>query len=679
MPLFPPNTAYGRLGGSWRTWDTPWIHRSGSWEQAKRVWVYSAGSWRIVWTATTTDALNPVATINGTGVDITWDAPAGDLTDPEVVENYSVRRSDGSLVGSVAAVGGSYQINDPLPLVGTHAYTIESEILGVVYSSVVTNTVTLGVVSGTPVATTSNVGIDTDVTVVYGTAPGAVAYNIYDVNGTFVGQPVPVDHTVFTDSDPNAGVGGYSVEAVMANGDTGPLNESNSLTLAQAPTSLQPVGGDGFYDWSLASAGDHDDVQALVNGVVVETMPAGTTGRFFDGELQDNAGTVIAITVRTRISGNNGPLSNQVDAPSVAEVPISVTAAATGTLGQLKLTWGNPAGSRTGYRVQADDGGWFEVGDNTSPSYYTWAASTGSRSMRVRTTSDGGPSAYVTASATPLWDNSPPALPTITSFKPESSYGRMVIRFTTSSSDNNQYEVNWRINGGGWNFGNIWNSVGNSQAVSQVLTTTPNDPGGYLLETRVRVRDQYQNTSGWTSTWNYTTEESPIIVAPNSSGHWRSGTYGQNTSNPTRVYQGYFSNPSYNYYGYFYYGTQIADRCNAIGTVGGDKTVTNMRNYLIREGGGNNVADCVYVGTHTMTTNPGFVNGAVAPLSSVSCIGTLTYGQGAWMTLPSTARSALVNGSQRGVGCAAPTGKPYMFLYPYTTTFQGWIEITHLG
>ena len=162
------------------------------------------------------------------------------------------------------------------------------------------------------------------------------------------------------------------------------------------------------------------------------------------------------------------------------------------------------------------------------------------------------------------------------------------------------------------------------------------------------------------------------MVGPTSSGHWRSGTYGQNTSNPTRPYQGYYDNAAYNYYGYFYYGTQIADRCNG-------KTVTKMQNWLKREGGGNNVADCVYIGTHTMTTNPGNVNAAVAPLSNLTCIGTLTYGEGKWMPLSASASAALANGSQRGVGCAAPTGKPYMFLYPYTTQFQGWIEITHLG
>jgi hypothetical protein len=297
--------------------------------------------------------------------------------------------------------------------------------------------------------------------------------------------------------------------------------------------------------------------------------------------------------------------------------------------------------------------------------------------MRVRTLSAGGSSAYVTKTGTPLWDQTPPALPTITSWKPESSYGRMVIRFTASSSDNYQYEVNWRVNGGGWGFGNVWNSLANSQSIARELTVAPN--AANKIEVRVRVRDQYLNTSGWTSTWQYTTEASPIIVGANSSGHWRSGTYGQNTSNPTRPYQGYYSNASYNYYGYFYYGTQIADRCNANGTVGGDKTVTQMRNYLIREGGGNNAADCVYLGTHTMTTNPGFVNGAAAPLSNLGCQGTLTYGQGAWITLSASAKNALANGSQRGTGIAAPTGKPYMFLYPYTTQYSGWIEITHLG
>ena len=671
MPLVPPNVAYGRVGGSWRAWETPYVRQGGAWVVPKYVWAYHDDTWRVVWAGTATAPVSVTATIVGAGVEVSWTAPAGGPSDPEVATSYNVRRDDGTLVGSVP-VGGVYLVTDPSPIAGDYPYTVEALIDGVVYESAVSNSVDVAPAPTGASASTVNVGADTNVVLTWSASPGAATYRIANIGGAFVADTAAL---TFTDTNPLPGVGGYTITALTAGFEPGGTSTTNTLSLAQAPTGLTLV-PDFLLTWTNP-VGDYDDVQVLVNGAVEYTLTAGTTSQLIDPEFEDNAGTVLAITVRTRVSGNSGPQSAVLSEPSEANVPVAVSAVSTGVVGQLKLTWGNPAGSYTGYQVQRDNGGWADVGDNVSPSYYTWTGSSGSRSMRVRTLSAGGASDYVTRSATPLWDNSPPALPTITSWKPESSYGRMVFRFTTSASDNSQYEVNFRIDGGGWNFANVWTGVGNSSSVARVLTTVPNDPGGYTVEARVRVRDQYQNTSAWSSVWTYTTKESPAYITPYSSGHWRSGVFGQNTSNPTRPYQGYFSNASLNYQGFFYYGTNVATVLNASGTVGGKLTVTSMQFIAIREGGGNNVADCVYAGTHDLEFNPGFAAGS-ATISNLACIGTLTYGQSFQVNLTAQHQANLLAGA-KGIGIQAPTGKPYMFLFDYTATFNGWIAVLHLG
>lgn len=678
MPLFAPNTAYGRLAGSWRTWDRPWIHRSGSWEQPLRVWVYSAGSWRIVWTAGATDAVNPVATLNGTEVDVTFDAPAGTNDDPEVATSYNVHRSDGTLVGSVTASGGTYLVTDSLPLAGEHAYTIYSLIDGVEYTSVETNTVTLGVIPGTPTAATSNVGTDTDVTVAWGAAPGAVSYNVYNINDTFLGNTASL---TFTDTNPKSGVGGYSVEAVLANGDTGTRLTTNSLTLAQAPSSLNaaaPTSGDNVaLTWSVAGVGDHDQIQVVRGGVSLVNLAAGSTSYT---DTNGREGTVESYQVRAKISGNAGPYSNTDTSAIPANVPTSVSAVSTSTLGQLKMTWGNPSGSYTGYETQyyTDPGSvWTANSDGTSPAYRTWAAGTGLRYMRVRTLSAGGASGWVQVQATPLWDNSPPPLPTITSWKPESSYGRMVIRFTASSSDNYQYEVNFRINGGGWNFANVWNSLANSQSIARELTTSPNSTNS--LDVRVRVRDSYLNTSGWTSIKNYTLATSPTNVFADYTGHNRQGVWGYDSGNPDRTYQGYYSNINYTYLGFIFYGNKISNATEAGSSFGGKKTVTGMNVSFFREGGGNAVQDCLYVGQHNMQNYPGTSSTVAMPtIYDTSCIMTLTYGEGKLVTLPSVISSSLASGYMRGLALQA--FKPYLFLNKLSAqSSQGRIDVWHLG
>ena len=416
MPLFPPNLAYGRVASVWRSWATPWVHRSGSWVTAERVWVYSAGSWRLVWTETATPAENPLAVLQGNDtVVITWDAPAGGTGDPEVATSYSVRRSDNSLVGSVSVTGGSYSVTDSTPLAGTNAYTIWSLISGVQIVSVTTNTVTVAPAPTGIVATTSNVGVDTNVGLVWVDSPGAATYNVYRPGGTFIGSTAGLS---FTDANPQPGIGGYKVSALALGGAVGGQGTSNSLTLAQAPTSLTasaPTSGDNVaLAWLIAGVGVHDQIQVVRGGSSLVYLAAGSTS-YTDTNARE--GTIESYQVRAVISGNVGSYSNTATSSIPPNVPTFVTASATAVQAQLQLTWGNPAGSYTGYEVQVSENGstWTSHSPDTSGTTKVFAGSSGLRYMRVRTLSAGGSSAYVTASATPLWLPAPTGIVATTS------------------------------------------------------------------------------------------------------------------------------------------------------------------------------------------------------------------------------------------------------------------------
>lgn len=671
MPLFPPNLAYGRVASVWRSWATPWVHRSGSWVTAERVWAFSAGSWRLVWADTATPAVNPLAALQGDNtVDITWDAPAGSPADPEVATSYNVRRSDNSLVGSVSATGGSYSVTDSLPLPFTNAYTIVSLISGVEYTSNTTNTLTLGIITGAPVATTSNVGTDTNVTVTWTAAPGAASYNVFNVNGSFVGNTASL---TFTDTNPAASqftpARGYIVTPVMANGMTGQPIESNVLTLAGAPTSLTasaPTSGDNVaLAWSVASVGVHDQIQVVRGGSSLVFLAAGSTS-YTDTNARE--GTVESYQVRALISGNPGPYSNTATSSIPANVPTVVTAAATATLGQLSLTWGNPAGSYTGYQVQRDDGGWADVGDNVSPSLYTWAAGSGTRSMRVRTLSAGGASAYVTVSATPTWDNTPPAVPTITSWEPEASYGRMVLRFTTSSSDNYQYRTQILTNGFP-TFG-AWTSVGNSESVSYVAGTFAE---GQIMTGLVEVRDQYYNTSTPVG-GDYTLKPAVQNIFANSSGNFRQGSWNAYTGD-SRPYQGYFSNPSFIYTGCYFFATNaIYNAIQATSYLGGTVTVTGMTALVARATGIGNSVQTVYMGTSATASASG--TPTVQNIVAYPNLSTSSTYQPAFNAAAVTAFS---NGTAKSVGFYVNSTAYSAFYMPSENVFAGMVTVNSLG
>ena len=677
MPLVDPNGAFGYADGEWKLWKQPLVRRDDAWVEPKGVWVRKDGEWVHVWTdKIPVDDMAVVATpINmdtAAEIELAWIVPFS----VRAAESYVVYRLDGTVVGTSTEAG----MVDTAPVPGVGAYSVVALAGGEEFMTSVSNSGRIGQAPSGLTATQSgdavslvwsvdSVGVHDHIQVVRNASPDQ-AWNL------------PFGTTSWT--DPSAGVGGqvnsYKVRALVHN-TPGPYSAEASVSVpANVPTNVVVAAtttiGQLKLTYSAPSSGSVTGYQVQANNgswVAASSNNSGATYTFTGSGSK-------SMRVRAKSAGGNSAYVTKSVSPlwtAKPNVPRSVSIAATTTVGQLKLTWSAPTAdsthsAATTYQVQTstNNSSWTTVsGNKTSPYTHSFGSSgSGSRYMRVRATNTAGSSGYVSKTGTPLWALPTPGKPTFVHLMAKTSYGKMYFKFKMPSANVAKYQTRYRVNGGSWVTGSSTNAANNSQYDVNIKTLTVNQK----IETQVRAGNSTGQWSAWAGTWSYTVEESPIIVGPTSSGHWRSGTYGQNTSNPTRPYQGYYDNAAYNYYGYFYYGTQIADRCNG-------KTVTKMQNWLKREGGGNNVADCVYIGTHTMTTNPGNVNAAVAPLSNLTCIGTLTYGEGKWMPLSASASAALANGSQRGVGCAAPTGKPYMFLYPYTTQFQGWIEITHLG
>lgn len=783
MPVIVPESASGFLGGVWRSWVKPYVFDSGSWIEPKYVWAYHHGEWSLVWAKTATKGIDPQATINGVTVDITWDAPGDGL---EVLSDYEVRRSDNSLVIRIEPDGGSYLVNDSAPLSGTHAYTVQSRLNGEVLESVETNTVTLGVVPDSVTATVEDEGRDSNVMVEWDTTPGAASFDVFDIAGNKVGSTVSRG---IWDRNPKPGVGSYSVRAVLSGGAQGDARLSNSLTLAQAPSSLTaaaPTNGDDVaLSWSVDGCGHHDQIQVVRGGSSLAYLARGATS-YTDTNARE--GTVESYKVRAVISGNHGPYSNQATSAIPANVPTSVTAAATTTKGQVKLSWGHPAGSHTGYEVQANDGSWVNVSDTTSPSYHTFSGSSGSKSMRVRTLSAGGASAYVTASATPvwlyapnvpnnvsvaatstvgqlklswsaptndsthdaptsyqvqtstnnsswtnrgnqnspytygfgssgtgarymrvratngagsssyvsksgtpLWDVTPPALPVITSYKPEASWGRMVLRFTINDADTTAYRV-WRddpdLGPPNWNSGWVTAGKGNHY----VVVGAPYDGKPHNFNgAYVQVRDTHGNATDYRScSADYKLVESPIVHRAKTAGHTRNGMFDSVSSLANQPAQGYHSSGN-EYSGLWYYGTNVVyNSMKTSGThCGPHREATSWNVGIWRENSSHGTASLapIYLGLHGWGEKPepfASTGGAVHVVHFCEEVASLGRGGGVYASFSAGIMAGLIDNPAyfQGLGVACNGfNNSYVKLFSHTQdpNETGRLAIWHLG
>ena len=579
-----------------------------------------------------------------------------------------------------AYVGGSWKD-------GKKAWVFQNGAWVHVWSSVAA-----GTFPKAPVANVSNEGVDSDVKVTWDDVPQATSYHVYNVDGTAVTGAGGTTATVFTDTNPQDGKAGYKVKANLP-GDYGSTEStSNELTLAQAPSSLtgSQSGQKVTLSWSNANVGSHDQIQVVRGGASLAYLSRGATS-YTDDPAPPGASS--AYKVRAVISGNHGPYSNTVNVCSTPNVPTSVTLAATTTIGQLKLSWADPSGSYDGYETQYkdDDGTWKANNDGTSPAYHTWSnPASGSRSMRVRTLSACGGSAWVTKSATPGWDTTPPSHPLITSYKPETSWGRMVLRFGVTDLSTAAYRV-WRQDPDMGTIGTPGSWVNAGTGNHTVVVGAPSDGKPHAYNgVWLQVKDSWGNESNRTGCFaDYDLVASPTVIEPVGSTHWTQNYYGANTTHPNRPFSG-ISGAGDVHYGYFFYNNRIRNAVTATATHG-NRSVTGMKflSWRVDNACGPNTWVPVSVGTHSLKVDPRpnwpSPQYAASPsaINSRIAIGNANWGNLQWLPMTGSHIANLTTGGDYGIGLSQPSPHEFYCLYRFDLeaygTRSGAVEITHLG
>lgn len=287
----------------------------------------------------------------------------------------------------------------------------------------------------------------------------------------------------------------------------------------------------------------------------------------------------------------------------------------------------------------------------------------------------------ITTGANP--DVTAPANPTLVSFQPETSYGRMVFRWTyPADTDLNTLTIQRSTNGTSWTTdGAVINCAGlQGTAGSRVINGGTAYTSGQTIYVRTIITDTTGNsrTSGTLST--YTLIDAVVFVAATGTSSWRNTNGGQwNAAGDSRAYQGYFSDPAWNYRGFYFYSNGISAYYNS-----GRRTCTQMRQLLVRHtAAGSSAGHTAVMALHKTVSRPADATGVASPSlfgSQTSTGLSLGFGASAYWTLPTSWRDGLFDGTYEGLLHYDSTSPVYA---AYASTadngFTGLIEITTLG
>lgn len=547
-------------------------------------------------------------------------------------------------------------------------------------------------------------GSPVSVTIAYQTTPGtqvavswvpaspalADGYRIYRPDGTLAGS-TPASATSFVDPNPRPLNGSYTVRGILG-GTEGPVTSSNVLDLRLQPGSPSTtVNSNGTasstvtISWSHNALGRADQYAIYRGGAHLLTVGGTSTTATDPNPVR---GATRVYEVRSVLSTVEGA-GAQAPVTSVGAMPpTNVQLNATNPpLSNLRLTWGHPGGSRTGYQVQTNPPGWNNHQSLGSAGTQSNWATTSSGYMRVRTLSGGGPSVWVQRGpVAPINDVTPPANATIQSFKPEASYGRMVVRFTTpNDADFHSFRIQYYLKTPSyqtaWTSG-PWTNANRNTAYARVTET---GGAGWIMYVRIQVRDNDMNIRTG-PTQARTLAPSPTIVDPTASvsGTYRANTGGwRNDSTRSTLEMATGGTSSGQNCGCWFYGTAIQS------AVGGKTVVSATLQYWRENEGGYSGAVRPMIWTHNLQTRvgnpvPGLTNGALGPgvarTGTTSAVASLTAGQIA----------ALVSGTRRGLALyrTGGSGDPdsYYMLLPQGNAVggnpsrrNGRLTFSHLG
>jgi hypothetical protein len=433
------------------------------------------------------------------------------------------------------------------------------------------------------------------------TSPSIVdTYNIYRPDGSGAGTVV-AGTTSFVDVDPKPLSGAYTVKGVLGGVEAITGTASNSLDLRLQAATLAAVvetNGSVTLNWTPAAVGAPDSWNLYTFSTTgVYTLIANIDGLVNTyNDPSAPAGVIVDYRLRPVLSGIEGT-ERGVTSGTPPKVPTSVVLAAVGA-SNLRLTWVAATGTVTGYEVETstDNTAWAASADDASP--VDWATGTTTGYMRVRTLAPGGVSAWVTKGpVAAITDVTPPSNAAIQSWMPESSYGRMVVRFATQSgADVDAYLVQQRLTGGAWADVGTWVSCNPSTIYSKVCSTRS---AGQSAEVKVILRDAAgnQNTG---DTAVYVLDASPIVIDPSGSlsGTFRNGAWRNDSSRSTTELATGWTSSGHNM-GCFFYGTTIYAAIS-------DKTVLSATMEYYRENeGGLSSAVVPLFWTHQLATRSG--------------------------------------------------------------------------
>lgn len=688
MPDIYPGENYAYDNG-WKRWRKPWAVVGDQWVEGKNAYVFRNGEWTHIWESMppVLDLEVQVSYVVNDGIYVNW-------VQHPYADGYTVTAPNGDQVG---VSSNSYLDHAPAPSVGKYTVTAyRNDNDGNAKELLTSQSETVSICQ-TPTSFTA-VRNGTRVQLQWSDA----SVGFHDGFTVDVGSPIsiPAGTTSYTHTSPTAGaVNSYKVKANIGALSSAWTSSQSVSIEANVPTNVVVAAtttiGQLKLTYSAPSSGSVTGYTVQANSgswVAASSNNSGATYTFTGSGSK-------SMRVLAKSAGGNSAWVTKSATPlwtASPNVPRSVSIAATSTVGQLKLTWSAPTAdsthsAATTYQVQTstNNSSWTTVsGNKTSPYTHSFGSSgSGARYMRVRATNTAGSSSYVSKSGTPLWAYPAPSAPAVTQFIPETSYGRMVLRFKTSSANNSQYRTAFKVGSGSWTYGS-WTSVGNNTTKAVHVGTAGNTGVGGAATTVYAFVDCKNSTGQSTRSTqaNYQLMPTPLVWGAQDTGHHRSGAYGQNTTNHNRPYMGYYSDPNLNYDGLWWYGhNAFKNFFTRSGTHKGSssyRTPTLFTITLIRNGGGNNQSDAVYLGTTTTSTKPANLtqSGQTHVVYDVVHVCNLVYGQSVAANVPASLYNNLITGARQGFGVATGGGKPYMYFYGLNENgFSGWVNVEHIG
>lgn len=490
-----------------------------------------------------------------------------------------------------------------------------------------------------------------------------------------------------------------TAEATGAANDNGAsvsfLSEASAAVGSAETASVVP----GLPAGQIAAAGVANDGTTTISftsEASAATASAETAAAEVDPAAGLAAGTGAAldstesITIEGATVGIGSGTANNAE-PDLVSVPTSLSTSGI-TTSAITLNWSAPATFNNPAHYEMFKNGVSQGTDAASPYTFSGLAGDTSYTLGVRAVSTtGAVSNLATISATTLNPDSSAPVQVITSWKPESTYGNMVVRWT-NSADTQTYLDTVEIQYGTTTAGNettqpaSWTSevtytaddaftlAGGSNARTVVTGTS-----GQTMWVRIRATDKAGNVGAWVTS-AYLLIDAQVFVAATGTSSWRNSNGGEwNAANDSRAYQGYFSDPAWNYRGFYFYSNGISAYYKS-----GRRTCTSMRQLLIRAGSsGSSSGHTPIMALHKTVSRPADATGVASPSlfgSQTSTGLSLGFNGSGYWTLPASWRDGLLDGTYEGLLHYDSTSPVYA---AYCSTadngFTGLIEINTLG